>query len=371
MKFSCEKHLLLAAVNTASRAAAAKSPIPALEGILIEAGEHVKLTGYDLKEGIYTSIPADVATPGAAVLGARLLGEIVRSLPDGVVTISIEKGTLANISCGKSEFSIMGTAAADYPEIQGVEEGFTFSLPQKTLRSMIDQTIFAVSSNESRPVYTGSLFEIENGTLCVVSVDGYRLAMRREKLELDGAAVSFIVPGAALSDAVKICADADDPVEITVGAKQIRFSFGETVLISRRLEGEFINYKKTVPANFTTFAVAEKADFQRVIERVSLIIDDKIKSPLRCTFSIDSVELLCVTSLGRAEDSVSVEGAGLPLEIGFNNRYLLDAVKAAPSEKLKVCLGNSTSPCVIVPEDDADESFLFMILPVRLPQIGN
>jgi len=370
MKFSCEKHLLQAAVGTASRAAAAKSPIPSLEGILIEAGENVKFTGYDLKEGIYTSIPADVVTPGAAVLGAKLLGDIVRSLPDGVVTISIEKGTLANISCGKSEFSIMGTAAADYPEIQGVEEGFTFSLPQKTLRSMIDQTIFAISGNESRPVYTGSLFEIENDTLCVISVDGYRLAMRREKLDADGETTGFIVPGAALSDVEKICADTDDPVVITVGQKQIRFSFEETVLISRRLEGEFLNYKKAVPTNFNTFAVAERADFQRVVERVSLIIDDKIKSPLRCAFSLDSVELLCVTSLGRAEDSVSVTGSGDPLEIGFNNRYLLDAVKAAPSEKLKICLGSATSPCVIVPEDDEDDSFLFMILPVRLPTNG-
>ena len=364
MKFSCEKHLLLAAVNTASRAASAKSPIPALEGILIEAGEKVKFTGYDLKEGIYTSIPADVAAPGAVVLGARLLGEIVRSLPDGVVTIAIDRGSLANISCQKSEFSIMGTAAEDYPEIQGVEEGFTFSLPQKTLRSMIDQTVFAVSANESRPVYTGSLFEIENGTLSVVSVDGYRLAMRREKLDAGGEEHSFIVPGAALSDVEKICADSEDPVEITAGAKQIRFSFGETVLISRRLEGEFLNYKKAVPNNFNTFAVAEKADFQRVIERVSLIIDDKIKNPLRCSFSLDSIELLCVTSQGRAEDSVSVMGAGLPVEIGFNNRYLLDALRACKCEKIKLLAGGPLAPMRIVPlEGDA---FCFLVLPVRL-----
>lgn len=366
MKFSCEKYLLQAAVNTVSRAAAGKSPIPALEGILIEAGENVKLTGYDLKEGIYTSIAADVTRPGAAVLGAKLLGDIVRSLPDGVVTIEVDKGTLAKISCGKTEFSIMGTAAEDYPEIQSVEEGFSFTLAQGKLRSMIDQTLFAVSTNESRPVYTGSLFEIDGDSLRVVSVDGYRLAMRMEKLDTGGETLDFIVPGAALSDVEKICADSEEEVYITVGAKQIRFGFGETVLISRRLEGEFLNYKKSLPTSFTTWAVVEKTELQRVIERVSLIIDDKIKSPLRCKFSLDSVEMFCVTSLGRAEDSASVLGSGEPLEIGFNNRYLLDAVRAAPSEKLKLCLGGGTSPCVIVPEDEGDESFLFMILPVRL-----
>jgi len=365
MKFSCEKHLLQAAVNTASRATATKSTIPALEGILIEAGEKVKFTGYDLKEGIYTAITTDVQEPGSAVLGARILGEIVRSLPDGVVTLSVEKGTLALIKCGKAEFSIIGTAAEDYPEIQPVEEGFSFSLEQKTLKSIINQTNFAVSSNESRPVYTGSLFEIEQGTLNVVSVDGYRLALRREFLKDTSDSKSFIVPGTALSDVEKICADSDDKVIITVGAKHIRFSFGETVLISRRLEGEFLNYKRSLPESFNTYAIVDRGEFQRIVERVSLMIDDKVKSPLRCKFTDDGIELLCVTSLGRAEDSISTNVSGSALEIGFNNRYLLDAVKAASAEKLKICLGSGTSPCIIVPENE-EGSFLYMILPVRL-----
>lgn len=366
MKFSCEKCLLQTAINTASRAAAAKSPIPALEGLLIQADIGVKITGYDLKKGIYTSFPADVSEPGASVLNARLLGEIIRSLPEGIVTISLDKGTLVSIKCGKSEFSIMGTSANDYPEVQEVNGSYSLCLPQKKFKSMINQTIFALSNNESRPVYTGSLIEISEGIINVISVDGYRLALRREKLDNgDAKENSFIVPGSTLSDVEKICTETEEEVKITVSDKQVGFIIGDTVIISRRLEGDFLNYRKSVPTSFNTLITVERSQLQRVVDRVSLIIDDKIKSPLRCTFSPETVELVCVTSLGRAEDSLQVTGEGAPVEIGFNNRYLLDALKAAPSEKVRICLGTGTSPCVIIP-DDGSESFLYMILPVRL-----
>ena len=367
MEFRCEKNELLRAVNTVSRAAAAKSPMAVLEGILVEAGaETVRFTGYDLKRGIHTDAEAAVSEPGSIVLGARIFENIVRSLPNGDVTVRTSDGNTALITCQNSEFSIIGTDFSDYPELPGVESQAGVSLPRSILSSMIRQTLFAVSDNEARPVYTGAMFEVEKGCLTVVAVDGYRLALRREKREEEPGEYSFIVPGRALSDLEKLCADAEGNVRITLGDKHIRFTMGKTVLISRRLEGEFLNYHKAVPAMFSNYLKAERGALQRAVERVSLIIDDKVKNPVRCTFERDSVRMVCSTALGKAEDVCPLTGDGGGMEIGFNNRYLLDALKAAPAEDLTVCLNGSLAPCVIRPAGDEDDSFLYMILPVRL-----
>ena len=363
MKFSCEKYILQNICSITARAASSKSPIPALEGLLIEAGSKVRVTGYDLKRGIYTNVPADVTEPGSIILNAKLFGDIVRSLPDGTVTVKCE-GTNVSITCGNSDFAIVGTDANDYPELPSIDSQTGVSLPQGLLSEMIRQTIFAVSDNEARPVYTGELFEISGDELIVVSVDGYRLALRREKVEGAGEDCSFIVPGTALSDLEKLCGDTEDPVSITLGSKHISFTIGGTVLISRRLEGEFLNYKKIVPATFNVEVTAERTVLQRTVERVSLIIDDKIKNPLRCVFGSDEIRIACATSLGKAEDSCAVDGVGGDLEIGFNNRYLLDALKAAPADELKICLNTGSSPCIILPCEG--DGFLYMILPVRL-----
>ena len=365
MKFTCTKSELQSAVSIAAKAASAKSPIPALEGILIETGiDAVKLTGYDLKKGIYTSVEANITEPGSIVLGARIFGDIVRSLPEGTVTVKTQDHNVM-ITCENSDFSIIGTDAADYPELPAVDALKSVQIPQNLLAELIRQTIFAVSDNESRPVYTGELFEIADGMLTVVAVDGYRLALRRAPVEGMEGEHSFIVPGSALNDLEKLCGAADDPVSISLGSKHISFTVGKTVLISRRLEGDFLNYRKTVPTSFRVEVRADRVFLQRTVERVSLIIDDKIKNPIRCTFGENEIRVACATGLGRAEDACIVEGDGGNLEIGFNNRYLLDALKAAPADEICVCLNTGASPCVITPAE-GEQNFLYMILPVRL-----
>ena len=179
MKFSCEKALLVSAVATTSRAVAAKSSIPAMEGILIEADTRLRLTGYDLEKGIQATVPAEIQEPGSLVLSARLFGEIIRKMPDDVVVFTAQN-YMVNIKCGLSEFNILGTDPEEFPELPTVDQQNSLSLEQSVLRSMISQTLFAVSDNESRPIHTGSLFEVEKNGLTVVSVDGYRLALRRE-----------------------------------------------------------------------------------------------------------------------------------------------------------------------------------------------
>ena len=219
MKFSCEKALLTSAVSTASRAVAAKSSIPAMEGILIEAGDQLKLTGYDLSIGIQSTVPAEIVEKGSLVLSARLFGDIIRKMPDDIVTFTTND-MMVNIRCGLSEFNILGISPDDFPELPAVDQQNSFTIKQSVLRSMIAQTLFAVSDNESRPVHTGSLFEADDISLTVVSVDGYRLALRRESLDVKQGEefFQFVVPGSALSEVEKICST-EDPVTVIQGAR--------------------------------------------------------------------------------------------------------------------------------------------------------
>ena len=366
MKFSCEKYLLQSACGTASRAAASKSPIPALEGLLLQAADRLTVTGYDLKKGIYTQLEADVKEQGSVVVGARLFGEMIRRLPDGIVTISTDVNNNVNVKCGKSEFNFMGISPEDYPEMPVVDGVNNIALPQKILSSMINQTIFAVADNDMRPIYTGTLFDIEGEELTMVAVDGYRLAKRSEKLETAKMEnCSFVVPGSALADIERICGDSEELVKISVGAKHISFSIGETVVISRRLEGEFLNYKKSIPDSFKYTVKVDRDEFMSAIDRVALIVSERNTSPVRMNFNDGSIDCLCVTPIGRAEDVCTCEGSGEGLQIGFNDRYLKDALKAAGTEELNVCLNSASSPCVITAADGS-ENFTYMILPVRL-----
>ncbi|MGM9588386.1 MAG: DNA polymerase III subunit beta [Candidatus Limivicinus sp.] len=367
MKFTCEKYLLQSACTIASRATASKSPIPALEGLLIQADTDVRVTGYDLKEGIYTNIGADIEQTGSVVVGARLFGEMIRRLPDGIVSISADENNNINVKCGKSQFNFMGISADDYPEMPSVDGLNRVDLPQKLLKNMINQTIFAVSDSDVRPIYTGTLFEIEEGELTLVSVDGYRLAKRCEKIEGENVEnCTFVVPGSALSDIERICGDTEDKVSISVGAKHISFSIGETVVVTRRLEGEFLNYRKSIPDKFRFTVQVERAEFMSTIDRVALIISEKNSSPVRLNFNDGSIDCLCITPIGKAEDVCTCEGSGEGLEIGFNDRYLMDALKAASgTDKLNICLNTASSPCVI-DASDGSGAFTYMILPVRL-----
>ncbi len=366
MNFSCEKYVLQTACATASRAAASKSPIPALEGLLIQAGDDIRVTGYDLKKGIYTSLEADIKESGSVVVGARLFGEMMRRLPDGIVSISTDINNNVNVKCGKSEFNFMGISAQDYPEMPEVDPVNKIALPRKILAEMINQTIFAVSDNDVRPIYTGTLFEVNGDELTLVSVDGYRLALRREKLEsAQMENCSFVVPGSALGDVERICSDSEEPVEISVGSKQISFSIGGTVVISRRLEGEFLNYKKSIPESFKYILKVERSELMSTIDRVSLIVSERNSSPVRMSINDGSIHCLCVTPIGRAEDTCICEGDGEGMEIGFNDRYMKDALKAAGKDELNICLNSPSSPCIIKAADGSD-SFTYMVLPVRL-----
>ena len=366
LKFSCEKTLLQQAVSTVSRAVAAKSSIPALEGVLLEGDTQLTLSGYNMQTGIRTAIPAEIHQEGRIVLNARLFGEMIRRLPDDIVVFSADEKYVVKLVCGDASFELPGLSADDYPEMPTVDDEFSVSIQQRTMKAMINQTSFAVSTNEARPIHTGALFEIGDAGLTMVAVDGFRLAFRREKLEkLEGGAFSFVCPGSALSEVKSICGDTEDLVTVTLGKRHILFEIGDTQLICRRLEGEFLDYKNAIPRKNPIQIVAETKALIESIDRVSVVISDKLKSPVRCLFDHDKVMLSAKTGNGEAKDVCRVSGDGDKLEIGFNNRYLMEALRYAPADKVKIELNTGVSPAIIVPVE-GEENFLYMVLPVRL-----
>lgn len=373
MKFSCEKAILQAAVTTAGRVVAPKSTIQALEGVLVEAESgFLHISGYNLETGIVARVEAAVQEPGSIVLSARLLGEILRRMPDDVVSVTADAGCSVHIQCGPTSFDIKGTSDEEFPDLPNVGDGASLSVAQGELRAMIAQTIFAVSDNESRPIHTGALFEAEGEQLTMVAVDGYRLALRRGKLvgRPGQGSLSFVVPGAALNEVEKICADSDGPASLTVGDRHVMFQIQNIMLVARRLEGEFLNYRNTIPKNNAIVLEVEAADLQRSIDRASLIINEKLKSPLRCKFEDGTLAITSRTAIGSAFDRCPITGDGKGLEIGFNNRFLLEAVKAAPASRVRLELNTSTSPCLLLPIEGAEDNFLYMVLPVRLRAEG-
>ena len=366
MKFSCEKVLLQSAIAVTSRAVAQKSSIPALEGLLLHVDSGLTVSGYNMQTGIRTKVSADVVSGGDIVLNARLFGDIIRRMPDDVVTVSVDDRQTVHLSCGDANFDILGLSAADYPDLPEVEDEYAMSIQQKTLRAMIEEVAFAVSTNESRPVHTGALFEISDAGLTMVAVDGFRLAVRREKLEnMEGGAFSFVAPGSALSEVKGICADTEDLATVTLGRRHILFEVGDTELICRRLEGEFLDYKNAIPRKNPITLIADTKSLIESIDRVSVVISDKLKSPVRCLFECDKVTLTAKTGNGESRDVCRLSGDGGGLEIGFNNRYLMEALRYPPADTVKIELNTGVSPAVIVPVE-GEENFLYMVLPVRL-----
>lgn len=369
IRFSCEKVLLQNAVNTASRAVPPKSSIPALEGLLLHAEQQeLTVSGYNMQTGIRTKVSADVAESGDIVINARLFGDIFRrSLPDDMITFRADENMMVHLTCGDTDINIAGLSAADYPDLPDVEDEHSIVLAHKTLRTMIEGTAFAVSTNESRPIHTGALFDVADGKLTMAAVDGFRLAVRRETLDqADGGNFSFVAPGSALNEVKGICSgDEEKKTEITLGKRHILFTAGNTELICRRLEGEFLDYRNAIPRKNPIVVTVDRKALIESVDRVSVVISEKLKSPVRCTFDHGRIFLSAKTGTGSGKDICRCDGDGDGLEIGFNHRYLMEALRHAPSDTVRIELNTSVSPAVIVPVE-GEEDFLYMVLPVRL-----
>ena len=366
MKFTCEKALLVSAISVAGRTVSPKSTIPCLEGILLRAGVGVQLTGFNLETGITVKVDADVKEAGICVMPARLFFDIIRKLPDEEVTVEVDDKLQVSIRGGVSSFQITALDAEDYPELPDVNAAQGIEIPQAALREMIGGTIFSVSENQARPIHTGCLIEVKDDGITMVAVDSFRLARRTwHSEEPIGRTQKFVVPATGLREVEKILNDCDEPAVFTLGDKHILFEIGNATLVCRILEGDFIDWRRVVPSDNPTVLTANVAELMSSIERVSLIVSEKVKSPVRCTFGENIADFKTVNTIGSAHDTCSIAGNGGQLEIGFNCRYLLDALRAVPSEEVTLELKNGLSPIIFTPVDEKYD-FAYMVLPVRL-----
>jgi DNA polymerase-3 subunit beta len=366
MRFTCEKSMLVTGLNITGRAVAQKSSLSVIEGILCRAGAGLSLTGYNMETAITYQIDAEVTDPGECVLPARLFGDIIRRLPEGPVTVVVDDNYKVSIRSGYASFTISAENADDYPELPDVGTGRSIAIPQSALKNLISGTIFAVSENQGRPIHTGVKFEVEDDRISAIAVDGFRLARRTYHTEEPtGRTLSYVVPAQGLKEVEKILVDGDDTVSFTMGQKHILYQIGNATLICRLLEGEFLDWRKVVPNNCPVKLTAHVCDLASSIERVGLIVSEKYKSPVRCVFGSQVLYLRTNTTIGAAEDQCSIAGDGKELEIGFNVRYLADALKAIPSEEVVLELTNGLSPIVLTPADNKYD-YSYMVLPVRI-----
>jgi len=366
MRFTCEKSMLVTGLNITGRTVAQKSSLSAIEGILCKAGVGLSLTGYNMETAITYQIEAEVSDAGECIIPAKLFGDIIRRLPEGPVTVVVDDNYKVSIRSGYASFTISAESADDYPELPDVGVGRSISIPQSALKDLISGTIFAVSENQGRPIHTGVKFEVENTTISAIAVDGFRLARRTYHTEEEtGRTISFVVPAQGLKEVEKILTDSDDTAAFTMGQKHILYQVGNATLICRLLEGDFLDWRRVVPANCPIKLTANVGDLSSSIERVGLIVSEKYKSPVRCVFSSQVLQLRTNTTIGAAEDQCNIAGDGKELEIGFNVRYLAEALRAVPSEEVVLELTNGLSPIVMTPADSKYD-YSYMVLPVRI-----
>ena len=365
MKFFCEKKIFMDAISTTQKAVSSKSTLAQLEGILIELkGNTLNMTGYDLEMGIKCSIQVNGEMDGAVIVNSKLMGEIIRSFSEKEIYFEKDDKNLILLKSGMAEFRIVGLPSSDFPELPKIVSENSLSISQQKLKSMIEQTIHAVMTIDTRPIQMGERFEIKDGIVTVVAVDGCRLAMRKEEIEDKDKDFSFVVPGKALSEIIHILKEDDTAITVSLSKKHILFEIENVVMFSRLLEGEFLNYRNAIPVEKKITVEADVKTFVESVERAALLINEKIKSPLKCKIEYDVIKIECMTSQGKINDEFKVTSSGGNLEMGFNSRFLLDSLKNCKKEKVKIEMTTQHSPMVIKPVEGED--FLFLVVPVRL-----
>ena len=330
MKFVCEKDKILKGINSVINGVASKTTMPVLEGILIQTNDNeLKLTSYDLEIGIEYILEANVEEQGNTVVNAIMFSEIIRKLPNKNIKITINENNLLEIECEGSLYKLATMNPDEFPELPKIEVENSIEIEQSTLKNMIRKTIFAVSTEESRPIFTGCLFEIENNKLNVVAVDGFRLALRSIYLNKQTNDFSAVIPGKTLNEVNKIISDSFEPVKIGVAKNQALFEMDNCKIVTRILDGEFLNYKNVIPSNWETRMKVNKNSLQNSFERISLIsassVEKEKKYPVKVQVDIGKVVISCTNQTGDAKEELYVSTEGKNLEAGFNPKYFLDS----------------------------------------------
>ncbi len=370
MKILCERDRLNEAIGVVSRAVSGHSSLPVLEGICFraEANGTLTLMGNDLEIGIEAKIAATVAVPGEVVLNAKMIAGIIRTLPADQISIEVNEKNVALIKSGAAKFEIAGIPAGDFPELPVVDSDYSISLPGGLLKEMIAKTMFAVATTDNNPILTGCLLEIQNTGLTMVALDGYRMALRRATLKNDFEEKRMIIPGKSLGELSRILSDGEEPVRIDATGRHAIFLFDGYRMVTRLIEGNYMNYQSVIPKESSIELTCSAAKMNESIQRASLIIlNDLVKSPVKFQIEDGNINISCSTMAGSVDDNIPVDIKDASLEIGFYNRYLLEAFRVVDTETVRLQFNSPTSPLVIVPPKGAgEEDFLYLILPLRL-----
>lgn len=366
MTFTCEKNILCEAISNVSKATTTKSSISALEGIKLRlTANSLELTGYDLDLGIRTTIPVKSDDSGEWIINARLFGEIARKMPSGEITTEIDEALNVKITGNQTEYSISSIPADEYPDLPEYSNESKITIKQNLLKSMIQQTIYAVAINDNKPILTGELFDISaEGNFNLVAIDGFRMAIRTEKTNI-AKADNFVVPSKALNEVSRLLKDDDEKqCDIYTTGRHIVFDMNGYLVFSRLLEGEFHNYNASIPAEHSTQAEIGVKEMLDCLERCSLLINEKNKAPVRCKFTQDKLEIKCSTTIGRISEEIACKTDGESFEIGLNNRFFYEALRATECDKVLLQMDGPKKPVKIMPSEGQD--FIFLLMPVQI-----
>lgn len=364
MHFECNSADLAKVCNAVQRTVSNKSTLSVLEGILIEARDgKIRLTGYDMEVGTTTEISADIIEEGSALINAKHFCDILRMIPGENITIINDERNICKLQSDSIKYTLIGSNPEDYPEVPVVNSANPIVINQGLLKDMIRRTIFSVSTSERNPVHCGVKFEISENEIKLIAVDGSRLSIRKETIDYSGSPLDFVVPAKTLNEIIKLSDNDENDYIITLANRHICIQTGAYNTISRLLEGNFIDYKTAIPSNFLTRAKLSVKTIIECIERTSLIITDR-SSPVKLNIENGVMKFSCVTSIGTANDTMYADIEGDNLDIGFNNKFILDALKATNCESININFGSSNQPIIIIPEEG--EEFLYLVLPVRI-----
>ena len=364
MKIICNQKLLANKIGIAQKAINGKATLELLKGLLLTAKhDQLKITGYDLEIGIETYAQSEVIEEGEIVVNARLFGDIIRKLPDSFVEIETDSENNVYINCVNSRFKIKGESAKEFPKLPEVKEEDLYNIPQDLLKNMIKQTVFATSQDQTKPILMGELLEIVDGDISLVAIDGYRLAVRSCSINNSMNNAKVIIPGKTLTDVNSLLSSEED-VKLGFDDKNAIFIIGDTKIITRLLEGEFIDYKKLLPREYNSKIKLKTRDLLNSIERASLLSQSEKNNLIKLTIRDNSMAITSNTDKGNVYEEVSLDLEGEYLDIAFNSRYFLEGLKNIDSEEIFIEFTTNVNPCIIKPADEV--KYTYLLLPVRI-----
>lgn len=364
MKILCTKSNLVKGVNIVSKAVPSKTTMPILECILIDATtDIIKFTANDMELGIETVVEGEIAKKGLVAIDAKIFSEIVRKLPDNEVVIECDSNLQTTITCEKAKFSISAKSGDDFSYLPYVEKTEMITLSQFTLKEIIRQTIFSIADNEGNKMMTGELFQIQDNMLKVVSLDGHRISIRKTELKDNYQPRKAVVPGKTLLEVSKILSgEAESEVNISFTNNHIVFEFDDTIVVSRLIEGEYFRIDQMLSSDYETKVKMNKRELLNCIDRATLLVKEGDKKPIIIHILDDVMELKIKSQIGSMDEEIMIEKEGRDLLIGFNPKFLIDALRVIDDEEVTLYLTNPKAPCFI---KDDNETYIYLILPVN------